>query len=80
MLRNTLQNIFRGSFHQSKRNIYVCVHFLDITIPNKHRIENRITNHQIKQIMSNKINFYIIHQQFKLVVDKNKKNLKYIKN
>jgi hypothetical protein len=43
-------------------------------------IENRITNHQIKQIMSNKINFYIIHQQFKLVVDKNNKNLKYIKS
>jgi len=30
--------------------------------------------------MSNKINFYIIHQQFKLVIDKNNKNLKYIKS
>jgi hypothetical protein len=52
------------------------MHFLDIKIPNKHKIENIITNHQIKQIMSTKINFYIIHQQLKLVVDKNKKNLK----
>jgi hypothetical protein len=71
MHRNTLQNIFMRSFHQSKRkmNIYIYIY-----------IENRITNHQIKQIMSNKINFYIIHQQFKLVVDKNNKNLKYIKN
>jgi len=67
MYRNTLQNIFMRSFHQSKRkmNIYIYIY-----------IENRITNHQIKQVMSNKINFYIIHQQFKLVVDKNNKNLK----
>jgi len=53
-------------------NIYM--HFLDIKIPNRRRIENRIANHQIKQIMTKKFNFYIIHQQIKLVVDKNKTN------